>query len=149
MSRVDLRSDTGSVAPLILGFVAILVGLLGVITDSSAAFLARRSLVASADGAALYAAGALDRDRLYDEDLEFLPIARSQAVARAGTYVSRTDLRARYRRVTITAVTLDRSGTRVTVTLSAGARLPFSGWLTGGHRTVTLTATASARAPLS
>jgi hypothetical protein len=143
-----LRGDTGSVTPLLLGFVAILVGLLAVITDSSAAFLARRSLVAASDGAALYAAGALDRDRLYDESLARLPIDPAQATARAKAYVARTDLRDHYRSVRVSSVTLGADRTSVSVDLAATLRLPFVGRISGGHRTVHIAASSTAHSPL-
>ncbi|RKS72681.1 putative Flp pilus-assembly TadE/G-like protein [Motilibacter peucedani] len=143
-----LRGDDGSITPLLLGFVAILVGLVAVITDSSAAFLARRSLVAASDGAALYAAGALDRDRLYDESLTRLPIEARSARSRATAYLARTDLDEHYRSVRVRSVDLDPGATSVTVELTATVALPFVGRISGGRRTLRITASSTAHSPL-
>lgn len=143
-----LRDDRGSVTPLVIAFVGILAGLLGVITDSSAAFLARRSVVAAADGAALYAAGAVDRERLYDGSLTRLPLDRGLAAGRARTYLARTNLAGRYGDVTVGSVRLDEDATSVTVTVRAVVPLPFTGRLSGGRRTWSVAATATAQSPL-
>ena len=47
------RDDAGSVAPMIIGFAVVAMLLVGVVVDSSAAFLARQNLNATADAAAL------------------------------------------------------------------------------------------------
>ncbi len=77
--RIDLRTEDGSVAPLILGFF--LIGLLVVAGAvlASDAYTRQRELQSICDGAALAAANALDARAARTEQLDgALPLAGAQ-----------------------------------------------------------------------
>ena len=143
-----VRGDTGSVTPLIVGMAAIVLGLLGVLTDASSAFLAKRAFAAAADGAALYAAGAVDRTQLYAGTTTDLPLDSRDATARAEAYLRRSGLADRYPGVTVSGVSVDSTGRLVSVAVSGTVRLPFTGVLSGGRATDVITAHARARSRL-
>jgi uncharacterized membrane protein len=65
VSPLTGRRDRGSVALLVLGYVAIAAVLVGAGIDVSKVFLAQRALSAAADDAALAGAQALDRAAVY------------------------------------------------------------------------------------
>ncbi len=69
--------EDGTVLLLSLGFAALTLGLAAVVADVTAVFLARRSLAAAVDGAALYAAQAIDEEAVYTQGLvtDRLPLA--------------------------------------------------------------------------
>lgn len=50
------RDESGSITPMIIGFAAILLVLVAVVVDASAAYLQRQGLTTLADGAALQGA---------------------------------------------------------------------------------------------
>lgn len=120
MSRPDER---GQVTVLIIGFAVVLLMAIGLVVDSSAAYLSRQSLATLADGAALAGADQLQGDAAYDEGLgEHTPIDRETArrsveehLRAVGAYDDHPGLRARVE------VTQDR----VVVTLVAPLELPF------------------------
>lgn len=145
---MKVTDDTGSITPLVLGIAAVVLGLLGVLTDASTAFLAKRAFAAAADGAALYAAGAVDRSQLYDGMPTDLPLDRRDAASRATEYLRRSHLGDRYAGVSVTGVDVDATGKVVTVTVSARVRLPFTGTLSGGRASDGIAATARARSRL-
>ena len=58
--RRRLRDDRGSMIPLVLGFLLVTTMLLTVVTDVGSMWLARRSLQATLDGAALAGSRAVD-----------------------------------------------------------------------------------------
>lgn len=62
------RDESGQVTVLIVGFALILLIAVGVVVDSSAAYLQRQSLDTLADGAAL-AGATLEGDESYDQGL--------------------------------------------------------------------------------
>jgi hypothetical protein len=119
-----------------------------VITDASSAFLAKRAFAAAADGAALYAAGAVDRDQLYAGTTTDLPLDPRDAAARATTYLQRTGLAARYPGVAVSQVGVDGTRRLVTVSVRGTVRLPFTGVLSGGRASDVVTASAHARSRL-
>ncbi|GAA4811273.1 pilus assembly protein TadG-related protein [Nocardioides caeni] len=90
MTGPRMASDRGSSLPLIVAFAAIVLLLVGVVVDASAAFLARQRLDALADGAALQGAdlGAQGSDA-YDGGLaaDDLEISRREAERAVRAYL--------------------------------------------------------------
>lgn len=132
MPRSDRRprDDRGSTLPMIIGFAIVLILLVGVVTDVSAAYLRRQSLDTLADGAALqgadlgasgtevYAGGLAAEGRL---QLTVASVRRSvQAYLRdVGAY-------RRYPGLQLRAVHIDADRRRVEVNLGAPVHLPFT-----------------------
>ncbi len=133
------RCDDGSVLPLVIGAVAIVLTLVTVVTDVSSLWLQRRALQSTVDGAALAGAQAVDLPSVYaggaHGDLRLDPRAARSAVS---SYVRGVPTTLRSLRVASVAVTT----TTVTVRTTAVARLPFLSLLTG--RGITVVAEASA-----
>jgi Flp pilus assembly protein TadG len=132
------RDDEGSVLVLTLGLVAVLLLLVGVVVDVSAVVLAKRSLAATTDGAAVSAAQALDE-----------AVFRVQGPA-AGVPLSEAGVQERvaaYPAPSGVALSARVDGGLVAVvTGSRTVRLPFGGWL--GVSDVSVAAVARARSPL-
>lgn len=116
--------DDGSVLILALGFIVICIIGLAVVVDASAVFMARRSLQAQADSAALAGAQAIDLGAYYADGaasrIRLDPAGIRAAVER---HVRRDPGDARLLGVTL------RSDI-VTVSMRDRVRPPFSGWLT-------------------
>ena len=133
------RGDRGSVLPLVIGAVVVVLTLVTVVTDVSVLWLQRRSLQATVDGAALAGAQAVDLDAVYaggaHGDLLLDPRAARTAVR---GYVRAVPTSLRSLGVASVVVT----GTTVTVRATALASPPFLAFLTG--RGVTVVAEASA-----
>lgn len=122
MSR--LRDDRGSVMVLALGLLVVCVIAVGVIVDASTVFLARRSLQAQADSAALAGAQAIDVEAYYARGAAQGVRLDAGAVRGAVDRQVRQDGGdARLRSVSV----LDDV---VYVRMSDRVRPPFSGWLT-------------------
>ena len=132
------RDESGSVLPLVIGAVAIVLTLVTVVTDVGVLWLQRRALQATVDGAALAGAQSVDLPAVYaggaHGDLLLDPRAARTAVR---SYVSAVPTSLRSVRVTSVV-----SATTVTVRATAVASPPFLAFLTG--RGVTVTAEASA-----
>ena len=116
--------DEGSAIVLILGLIVICLLALAVVVDVSTVYLARRSLQAQADAAALAGAQAIDLDHYYShgasDQIHLDPPAVRRAVERQ---VRRDAGDARLTRVSV------RSHV-VYVGMTDRVRPPFSGWLT-------------------
>lgn len=138
MSR--LGRDDGSVLPLVIGAVVIVLTLVTVVTDVSALWLQRRALQSTVDGAALAGAQAVDLPSVYADgavgDLRLDPRAARAAVR---TYVR--DVPTTLRSLRVASVVTTR--TTVTVHATAVARLPFLSLLTDRGITVVAEATAA------
>ncbi len=132
--------DRGSVLPLVIGAVVIVLTLVTVVTDVSTLWLQRRALQATVDGAALAGAQAVDLPSVYaggaHGDLRLDPRAARTAVT---SYVRVVPTTLRSLRVSSVAVT----GTTVTVRATALAAPPFLSLLTGRGITVVAEATAA------
>lgn len=137
------RGDDGTVLVLVLGFTMVLVLMVGVVVNVSAAVLARRAVASAADGAAVAAAQALDTEQLYANGLagERLPLSPAGAQQRVAAYGAQ--------------VAATQPGLRLTVTVAGGTasvlavrevRLPFSRLL--GLQPLRVEAVARARSPL-
>lgn len=123
LGRSRHRDDAGQVSLLIVGFVAILVLLIGVVVDASAAFLQRAGLNSLADAAALAATDGLQGDQVYLHGLgERAKIDPRRAAAYAGEYLAASGARETYPGIrSVVSVTNDT----VNVHLSASLRLPI------------------------
>ena len=143
--RRRLAEDSGQLMLLILIYALLAGSLVMVAVDAGSVFLHRRSLAAAADGAALSAAQSLDRADFYQHGADgALVLDADAADAAVGAYVDANDLATRFDDLTYDPPSISADGTTVTVHLYATVRLPFTGSLTGGERTVRLDATASA-----
>ncbi|GAA3652967.1 hypothetical protein GCM10022237_11070 [Nocardioides ginsengisoli] len=122
--RAD-RADRGSATPLVLAFAAIVLVLVAVVVDASAAYLARERLDALADGAALQGADlGAQGSAAYVGGLTHgpLPVSRAEAERAVRAYLRDTGalrahpgLRAR----------VEVRGERVVVVLTAPLALPL------------------------
>jgi uncharacterized membrane protein len=143
--RRHLGRDSGQIMLLVLIYALIAGSLVMVAVDAGSVFLHRRSLAAAADGAALAAAQSLDRSAFYRHGADGALLLDADAAAAAvDAYVDASDLTGRFDDLTYDTPVVSADGTTVTVRLHATAHLPFTGSLTGGRRTVTLDAAASA-----
>lgn len=117
------REDSGQVTVLIVGFALILLIAVGVVVDSSAAYLQRQSLDTLADGAAL-AGATLEGDESYDQGLgeDRVTVDAETAHAAVGRYLRQVgaydDFDALIWDVTV-------KGATVVVHLSAAMALPI------------------------
>lgn len=118
------RDDDGSVLLLILGLVALLVVLVTVVTDVTVLFLARKDLLAAADGSALAGAQQVDAERLYTRGIDIGPLPLDPAAAEAAVHDHLADagLGDRWPGMSVEVVT---TATTVTVRLGGRAQLPF------------------------
>jgi uncharacterized membrane protein len=136
------RGDEGSVLPLVIGVVVLVLMLVTVVTDVSVLWLQRRSLQSTVDGAALAGAQAVDLPTVYAGgargDLTLDPRSARAAVR---TYTSGVPSSRRLTSFRVTAVHVATA--TVTVRAQAVAKPPFLAWLTG--RGVTMVAEASAK----
>ena len=73
------RGDSGTILLLTLGYVVIALGLVAVVIDASAVFLARRALASACDGASLAGAQSVDVPGVYHRAASTtLPLAQVQ-----------------------------------------------------------------------
>lgn len=134
------RDDEGSVMLLIMGFAAVLVGLLGVVVDVSALMLAQRSVAAVADGAALAAVQQLDESALYGGGLgDRVPLQPERVAGAVAAYAGQVQPD-----TTVTA-TVRGDGT-VQVHAQRNVPLPFSRYV--GLGAVTVSSVAHAQSPV-
>jgi len=138
-ARTRDPADRGSLSLLTIGLALIALLLIGVVTDASRLWLAKRGLASAADSAALAGTRALDRDRYYASGPgDTLPLSPSGVRAAVRSHLKS----ARLDDVRATAISTD--GTTVTVTLATRVELVFAGRL--GIVDPTIRATAHARA---
>jgi uncharacterized membrane protein len=137
-----MRGDDGSVLPLVVGLVVVVVSLVTVVTDASVLFLSRRELQSIVDGASLAAAQAVDLDAYYAGDGSG-DVALDPALARtaARSHVRRSPASSGLTGLRITSVSV--AGGQVTVVGRTVVSLPFTSFVTGG-RGVPVVADASA-----
>lgn len=85
------RGQRGSIAPLVVGFAAVVAMLVAVVVDVSAAFLRRETMNAVADAAALAATDGLQGDRAYRRGLgEWVEIDVEAARRHVAEHLRRT-----------------------------------------------------------
>ena len=136
------RDQAGQTTVMVIGFAAVILLLVAVVTDASAAFLERQGLDTLADGAALHAADRAAEGRdvygrgVGEGDLDLSPAAARAAVGEylrsVGAYDGHDGLSA--------SVTVD--GDTVRVRLSGRVDLPFT--IPGGPESAVVSSTGSA-----
>lgn len=136
------RDERGSVTPLIVGFALVVLMLVAVVVDATAAHLERQSLTTLAEGAALQGAdlGAEGRE-VYTQGLGDRPLLVTPERARAAVreYLATVGAYADHPGLAVD-VTVD--GARVVVRLSTRIELPLS--LPGTSRLARVSATGAA-----
>ncbi len=143
------ESDRGSVLVLMIGLVAVVVLLIGVVTDASVLFLTKRSLAAVVDGAALAGAQTLDEAAFYtgpDNPAEAgrVPLDARLSQAAVRDYLHRSAAAQSLDQLVLHQVQV--SAEQVSVSATATADLPFRRFVGGGPG-VRLQAVATAETP--
>ncbi|MGN6334076.1 MAG: pilus assembly protein TadG-related protein [Motilibacteraceae bacterium] len=146
------REDDGQLTVLIIGFTAILLALVAVVTDASRVFLVQRALSSLADGAAVAAAGGADEEQLYaqgppEADGAAVPLDPAAVQDALASYLADADAAARFPQLQDAAAATD--GRTATVTLAARVDLPFTGLFPGLADGWPVTVSASAVSPLA
>ena len=137
------HGDDGTVLVLVVGLTAVLLLLVGVVVDVSAAALARRSVSSAADGAAVSGAQGIDLAAYYADGLGAgVPLSEAAVAARVQAYEDR----AREEQPDLVLRSRVEDGGTVVVTATRTLQLPFRGWL--GLDSTEVTAEARARAPV-
>jgi hypothetical protein len=121
------RGERGQMTVLIIGFAAIVLMMIVVVTDISKVFLVRRDLDATADGAVLAAANGLAAIYAQGGSGEDAEIDPDEARRLTAEYLDSVDASNRFDGLDWTA---DVTGTTVTVHLTSAVDLPFEppGW---------------------
>lgn len=136
-----MRSERGSITPLVIGFALVIAVLVAVVVDASAAYLRRQGLNSVADAAALAATDGLQGDSVYTHGLgdraEIDPEAARRYVE---DYLRTSDALARYPGITWSVSTSD---TAVLVRVAAPLDLPLHVPGVGERATVAGTAAAA------
>lgn len=137
-----MRTERGSAAPLVLAFVVLVLMLVAVVVDASAAYLTRQRLDELADGAALQGAdlGAQGRE-VYGDGLGAGPLTVSRREAERAVRAYLRDAGA-LREHPGLRVTVRVDGGRVLVDLAAPMDLPLG--LPGADGRATVRARGSA-----
>ena len=143
------ESDRGSVLVLMIGLVAVVVLLVGVVTDASVLFLTKRSLAAVVDGAALAGAQTLDEAAFYNAAptpaaAGHVPLDAQLSQAAVRDYLRRSAAAQRLDRFALHQVQV--TAEQVSVRATAMADLPFRRFVGGGPG-VRLQAVATAETP--
>ena len=133
------QGERGQVSVLIVGFAIILILGVGVVVDSSAAYLQRQSLNTLADGAALAGADEVRGQPVYSGGLvDRIPIDPQVAGQAVSAYLRRIDAYADHPGLRFQVSVRDRS---VVVQISAPLDLPIT---VDGITDTTVSATGSA-----
>ena len=143
MCRVAERAgrDDGSMIPLVLGMVLITTLLVTVVTDVATMWLARRSLQATVDGAALAGSRAVDLGAIYaGQSRGPLRLNAAEAHVAVRNYVAVSPSAHALKSFRITSIQVSESTIRVRA--QATVRPPFASLL--GTHDVVVAAQASA-----
>ena len=145
--RQSIRGDEGQLTLLVMGFAAIAARLVVVAVDASAVFLARRGLASAADAAATAAVQSIDEAAFYTGSTgDVLPLTNDGPTGVPVVVEEYADrLADRYPGLAMAGATPD--GRIAVVEARRVVRLLFAAVL--GVDAVTVTATATARAPLT
>ena len=128
LQRVRIRSDSGSIMVLGIGLSVLALSIVTVVINVTTLWLARTTLNSLADGAALYAAQAVDTSAIYTQGVSAgLHINESEARTRVTKYLSLPEVRSQLAELKV--VRVDVHTNSVSVTLSAQAQLPFGYFL--------------------
>lgn len=144
---MSVRSgERGQLTPMLIGFVAITLLAVVVVANSSKAFLHRRSLASWADGAAIVAAQEVADSAIYTGEFgDVLPLAQDGAQEEVEEYVARHGLAGRFGDFSVHDVVVAADGS---VMVELQATMEFV-WAIGPDSGVTMTASATAIAPIS
>lgn len=144
MRRPVGAGDEGTVMLLILGLVVVAGLLIVLVIDVSALFLARRDLLAAADGAALAGAQAVDEAAVYRDGVHgSLPLDQRRVDAAVDDYLRSSGVADDISDLQVQVTT---DGTTVRVRLNGIARLPVVNSVTpGASDGVDVAASASAQ----
>lgn len=126
-------AERGTVTPLIIGFAVVLLMLVGVVVDASAAYLQRQSLDNLADGAALSAANEVRGSAVFEQGLDgdLAPLAAELATEAVHIYLRDTGALREHPGLRVRVSVRNRS---VVVALRAPLDLPIRvGDLTSGE----------------
>lgn len=136
------RDQRGQASVIIIGFAIVVLFLVAVVVDSSAAYLKRQSLDTLADGAALRAADlAAEGNEVYGKGLDAGDLRLSTPAAKAAVRDYLRQVRAHHSHPGLSYGVRVR-GTRVVVTVSATVDLPLT--IPGAIENPRVSATASA-----
>lgn len=131
--------ERGSITPLVIGFAFLLIVLVAVVVDASAAYLRRQGLNSAADAAALAATDGMQGEQIYTQGLgdraQIDPVAARRYVA---DYLASSGIRDRFPRL---SYSVETTGETVVVRLRAVTDLPFR--VPGVAGTVPVTGTAA------
>ncbi|GAA1615114.1 hypothetical protein GCM10009789_81490 [Kribbella sancticallisti] len=121
------KDERGQMTVLIIGFTAVILLMIVVVTDISKVFLVRRDLDATADGAVLAAANGLAAIYAQPGAGENAQLDPDQARRLTAEYLDSVDASNRFTGLDWSA---DVTGTTVTVRLTSSVDLPFEppGW---------------------
>ncbi|KRF19392.1 hypothetical protein ASG90_20475 [Nocardioides sp. Soil797] len=126
MARIQRQPrDSGQVTVLIVGFAAVLLLMVGVVVDASAAYLRRQSLNTAADGAALAGAQEVRGDGVYSGGLkgERAPLDADKVRGAVSDYLRDIGAYADYPGLGFQVQVNDRA---VVVTMSSELDLPIN-----------------------
>lgn len=137
MNRRSRRGEDGQTALLIVGFAVVVILLVAVVVNASAAYLQRQALDNLADGAALAAADGVQGAQVYDGGLGERAVVDPDAARRyVADYLAVTGADVRGLRYDVAA-----AGDGIRVRLSAPLALPLG--VPGVPTTVRISSTAS------
>ncbi|MEJ7796228.1 MAG: pilus assembly protein TadG-related protein [Nocardioides sp.] len=130
MSSSTQRNEAGQTTVLIVGLAVVLLMVIGVVVDATAAYLHRQGLTNVADGAALAGAdaGSRNEESLYDEGIgSAVRLEQQRAVAEAAVidYLRATGAHAEYPGLTW-EVAFDPARDSVMVSIRAPLDLPLT-----------------------
>ena len=143
MRGSGIKSERGSISPLIIGVVLIGALLLGVIADSARVFLVHRELVRLADSTALAAATALDLNSYYSTgSVGSMPLDRDGAWQIAQRWVAQSQSsESQIQNVQISSFAVEAG----TINITLSANVPERGFYSiGRSHVVTISGSASA-----
>jgi hypothetical protein len=153
--RQDPRQDQGQITLLVLVYALIVLAVLFTAASATAVHLARHRLLAVADGAALDAANALDRQRFYAEvggagpaPDRVISLSAASVQASVQAYLLASPQAGHLDQAVVAEPTGSPDGSTAEVTLTTVARVPLLSTVTGdraGGVTVRVTARARAR----
>lgn len=130
-SRCRVARERGTISPLILGFVGIVVLLIVAVSNVSRVFVYDRDIESAADAAALAAANGISVESVYRGGLgNDVELSRAAAEQEVREYLDATGVADRLN-LEGSSVVVSGDGTDVTVTFRGRVHLPLTGLLPG------------------
>jgi Flp pilus assembly protein TadG len=134
-----VRDERGQVSVMIVGFMLILLVMVAVVVDASAAYLQRSGLDTVADGAALAGTEALDLQAGYEQGLDDLQLSRQLVDDAVRAYLDQTGARTRFPGL---GYSVSVTGNEVVVHVTAPLDLPLRVPETAGSTAISATGSA-------